>query len=238
MNAIGAPRRSGFEHRFFLLVILAIFAVVATGFARTYYLKVLFGTPALPWLVQLHGALMTAWFALFFTQTCLIASHRVQWHKRLGVFGVLLALAILVIGPIVLVHAVTRELHAPHGHRGFTVIFGMDLVILFDFAVLVGSAIALRHRSDWHKRLMLLATCALILPAIARIPALIPIGVLGAFLLLYGCVLGPVIVDTVRHRRLHPAFGWGAPLLIASEQLAFYAAHTPAWTQFVIRLFA
>ncbi|MBS0569196.1 MAG: hypothetical protein JSS28_01175 [Proteobacteria bacterium] len=238
MNAIADTRRANFEHRFFLLTILAIFAVVATGFARTYFLRPLFFHDPLPLLLHVHGALMIAWFALFFTQTCLIASHRVQWHKRLGVFGVMLALAILVVAPVVLVQGVARELHAPHGHRGFTVIFGLDLVILFDFAVLVASAIALRHRSDFHKRLMLLATCAIILPAIARIPALIPIGVLGVLLLFYCCVLVPVIVDTVRHRRLHPTFGWGAPLLIASEQLAFYAAHTPTWTQFVIRLFA
>ena len=43
----------------------------------------------------------------------------------------------------------------------------------------------MRHRSDWHKPLMLLATYAIIAPAIARIPAFIPIGVLGVILLLF-----------------------------------------------------
>lgn len=234
MNTTSNARAYGFEQRFFLIAILAIFAVVFSGFARTYYLKFLFDTPALPWLVHLHGALMTSWFVLFFTQTCLIASHRVAWHRRLGVFGAALALAILVIAPIVLVHAVARELHAPHGHRFFTVIFGFDLVVLASFAILVGSAIVLRGRSDWHKRLMLLATCSLIMPAIARLP----IGTPEKFLLLNACVLVPVIVDSVRHRRLHPAFGWGAALLIAAQQLSFYFANTPAWRDFVVRLFA
>jgi hypothetical protein len=234
MNAINAPPRSGFERRFFLLTWLLIFTAVIAGFAKTYYLKFLFGTPALPWLVHFHGALMTSWFVLFLTQTCLIATHRVRWHRRLGGFGALLALAILAIGPIVLVHAVTRELHAPHVDRFFTVIFGFDLVVLTDFAILVGSAIALRARSDWHKRLMLLATCSIILPAMARLP----IGAFAGFALFYACVLIPAIVDSVRHRRLHPAFGWGAPLLIASQQLAFIGATTLAWRDFVTRLFA
>lgn len=234
MNIATDTDRARLEHRFFLFAVLALFAAVAAGFAKTYYLKFLFGTPALPWLVHLHGALMTSWFVLFFTQTCLIASHRVAWHRRLGMVGALLALAILVVAPIVLVHAVARELAAPHGHRFFIVIFGFDLVVLIDFAILVSSAIALRRRSDFHKRLMLLATCSIILPAISRLP----IGALASFGLFYACVLVPVIVDTARHRRLHPTFGWGAPLLIASQTLAFFGATTHAWRDFVIRLFA
>jgi hypothetical protein len=223
-----------FDRRFYGLACVAAFAAAFAGFARTYYLKFLFGTPALPWLVHLHGALMTSWFVLFFTQTCLIASHRINWHRRLGVFGAGLAAAILVVAPIVLVNAVARELHAPSGNQFFVVIFGFDLVVLADFAILVGSAVALRRHSDFHKRLMLLATVSVILPGISRLP----IGASAGFGLFYACVLVPVIVDTVRHRRLHPVFGWGAPLLLASQQLAVLGASTQVWRDFVVRLFA
>lgn len=99
---------------------------------------------------------------------------------------------------------------------------------------MVGSALALRHRSDFHKRLMLLATASMILPAISRLP----IGEFAGFGLFYACVLVPVIVDTLRHRGLHPVFGWGAPLLIASQHLAFLGANTQTWRHFVVRLFA
>jgi hypothetical protein len=234
MNVIASPRRMALDRRFYGVACAAAFAAAFAGFARTYYLKFLFGTPALPRLVHLHGALMTSWFVLFFTQTCLIASHRVNWHRRLGVFGVGLAGVILVVAPIVLVHAVARELGAPHGHRFFVVIFGFDLVVLADFAILVASAVALRRRSDFHKRLMLLATVSIILPGISRLP----IGAFAGFGLFYACVLVPVIVDTVRHRRLHPVFGWGAPLLLASQQLAVIGASTQVWRDFVFRLFA
>jgi hypothetical protein len=76
MSAIVSPRHMAFDRRFHALACTAAFATVFVGFARTYYLEFLFGTPALPWLVHLHGALMTSWFVLFFTQTYLIASHR------------------------------------------------------------------------------------------------------------------------------------------------------------------
>ena len=229
------PRRATFEHRLFFASVLLIFAVVVAGFARTYYLKGFFGTPALPWLVHLHGALMTAWFVLFFAQIALIASDRVAWHRRLGVIGAGLALAILVLAPIVLVRATSRELGSPQGHQGFVVIFGMDLVVLADFAILVATAIALvlRGLGAAHKRLMLLAACSITLPGISRLP----IAVSGIFGIFYALILVPVVVDTARHRRLHPAFAWGAPLLIATQRLAYAGATTHAWHDFVMRLF-
>jgi hypothetical protein len=81
---------------------------------------------------------------------------------------------------------------------------------------------------------MLLATVSVILPGISRLP----IGALAGFGLFYACVLIPAIVDTVRHRRLHPVFGWGSPLLLASQQLAVLGASTQVWRDFVVRLFA
>ena len=41
-------------------------------------------------LVHLHGIVMTLWFALFVVQTRLIAAHRTDLHRRVGVFGALL----------------------------------------------------------------------------------------------------------------------------------------------------
>jgi len=232
MNAALVERRASFEHRFFLSSCIAVLAIVFVGFARTYFLKLLFDAPVLTPLVHLHGALMSAWFVLFLVQAYLVASHRVRWHRRLGVFGAILALAIVVIGPIVLVSATAREISAPDGDPFFYVIFGVDFVILLDFAILVGTAIALRGQSDVHKRLMLLATASIVLPALGRLP----LGPVATWLLFYACVLVPVAVDTLRHRRLHSAFGWGAPLLLASQQLTYFATKTGLWMHFVKRL--
>ena len=76
-------------------------------------------------------------------------------------------------------------------------------------AVLAGfaaTAIAMRRRSEVHKRLMLLGTISLTPFPIGRL--LPPTGSL--FWLAYGlCLLVPASVDTVRNRHPHPAFGWG-----------------------------
>jgi len=60
----------------------------------------------------------------------------------------------------------------------------------------------------------------------------------NALLLVYLGVLVCVAIATFRNHRLHAVFAWGAPLLIASQQLAELGAHTQAWREFVTRLFA
>jgi len=70
-----------------LLSLLIVFA----GFARTYYLKTFTTSPTLSPLLHVHGFLFTAWMLLFLAQSALIATHRTDIHKRLGVFGGALA---------------------------------------------------------------------------------------------------------------------------------------------------
>ena len=75
----------------------AVLATVITGFAPTYYLKPLCATPALP-LIHIHGALFSAWVLLFAAQTSLVAANRTEFHKRLGIGGAVLAVAMVVSG--------------------------------------------------------------------------------------------------------------------------------------------
>ena len=232
-----AGRRGGrrIDHRFYVIACVSAFAVVLTGFARTYYLKALFRTSALPWLLHLHGALMTGWFSLFLVQTCLIASHRVAVHRRLGVFGAGLAISIVVVVVTVLVHAAARDVNSPADGPRSILFLGTGLVNIGVFATLVGAAIAFRRRADFHKRLMLLATLTILVAALARIPlGFIERGGLSvAILLADACITLAVAVDTLRNHRLHPAFAWGAALFVVSMHLADVGARTHAWTRVV-----
>jgi hypothetical protein len=89
--------RSNKERRLYTWAAVVIVLIVLTGFARTYYLKGVFGTPALPGLVHLHGIVMTLWVAFFVVQVRLIAEHRTDLHRRLGVLGGLLAGVVVVV---------------------------------------------------------------------------------------------------------------------------------------------
>src|SRR5215831_6244354 len=97
------------DRRFFTGLAVAVALTVFAGFAPTYYLKGLCGTRALSPLLHFHGMLMTSWILLFVTQTTLVAARRTDLHRRLGIVGALLAIAVLVVGTAVAVAAAKRD---------------------------------------------------------------------------------------------------------------------------------
>jgi hypothetical protein len=87
---------------------------------------------------------------------------------------------------------------------------------------------------------MLLATVGMLTPAVARLPidALKQVGMPAFFSVTIACVLIVVTIDTVRHRRLHPAFGWGAALVIAAVPGRIALAQSDAWVSIAGKLVA
>ncbi len=62
-------------------------------------------------LVRVRGVVMFAWIALFVTQTVLVARHRVDWHRRLGILGAALAAVIVIADTATVIAAVRRDRH-------------------------------------------------------------------------------------------------------------------------------
>lgn len=225
-------QRSGKDRRLYIWVAVFIPIVVLLGFARTYYLKGLFSTPALPGLlVHLHGIVMTLWVVLFGAQVWLVAARRVKLHQRLGVLGAALAALVVSVGVLTAINLTAREASAGPPALQFLAIPLGDMLV---FAILIGTALYYRRRIETHKRLMLLAAVNLLTPAIARIP--LHFIETGGSLVFFGltdvCVLACVAFDTVRHRRLHPVFVWGTLLIIASQPLRLLLAGTDVWMRF------
>jgi len=222
--------------RLFEWLALGIAAVAFVGFARTYYLKSVFGTRALPLVVHLHGLIMSTWIVVFIAQTWLIAAHRAAWHRRLGTGAAVLAVLIILTGAALTVLALEREIHA-HVQGMWHELLLINSVNLLLFGAFVATGLALRARADVHKRLMLLAAVTLVAPAAARIALLFGHAPLLQFLAVYACVAACVLADTLRHGRLHPVLGWGGLAVIAAFQLSFFAVQTPLWMSLVDRVF-
>ena len=237
MNAIvRSQRRSG--RRLYLGASLIFLALVFWTFARTFYLKPFFSTPPLSALLHIHGAVMTGWVVLLVVQTSLIAAHRVQWHRRLGVFGAVWAALLVIVGSFTTLHAAAREVRS---HTDFAasqvVITSLDLLQMMFFAGFVAIAIWQRHRPDYHKRLMLLTIACMLPDALARLP----VSFMGAtevdlnLRIMVGLdlfIIVCVCLDTIWHRRLHPAFAWGALLFVGAFHFALYATQSRAWIAF------
>lgn len=227
-----APPRAGAERRIYTWAAIAALLVVFTGFARTYYLKGAFGTPDLSTFKHVHGVVMTAWFALFLVQARLVAAGRTALHRRLGVAGVALAVVVLLTGTALGVQA-ARAGSAPVGVPPL-VFLALPLGEMFVFGTLVFAAVALRKRSAWHKRLMLLASIAILTPAMARLPFdfVSAGGPLVFFALTDLVILACIVFDTVRNRRLHPAFAAGLAFVVVGQLGRLALTRTDAWMSF------
>src|SRR3954463_15106649 len=95
--AAARPNRWRNDRVFYAAYTLAAIATVLAGFGPTYYFKGSHGAALVP-LVQLHAALFTTWIALFAVQVFLVTKRRTDIHRRLGIFGIVVAAAILVAG--------------------------------------------------------------------------------------------------------------------------------------------
>ena len=221
----------------YIVAALACAMIAVTGFARSYYLNALFGRPPLPALLHLHGIIMSSWCVLFLVQSYLVATRRVSVHRRLGIIGAALAMLVVSVGIYATVEATGREV-GNHVVGQFHYLFGLNLVNLLLFTMFVISALTLRSRPEFHKRLMLLATLSLLAPAVARITLLFTHDMMAQFWAFDVCILAFVAIDTVRYRHLHLTFGCGATLLIGSFHLTVMALQAKWWLPFVARIFS
>jgi uncharacterized membrane protein YozB (DUF420 family) len=203
----------------------AIAAVMFVGFARNYYLREWLGTRPITFMVHVHGLVMSAWVVLFGFQVLFVARHRVDWHRKLGVVGAVLAAVVLVLGVYTIAQSVQRQIP-----RAEPAAFALDFVafdglVLGVFGVLVLMALLKRRRPEWHRRLMLLAMISLLPPAFGRLVAyftrehveIIVLGLMGL------CVVACLGADSRLHRQVHPAFVLGGALVILSNVVTYLA---------------
>ena len=220
------------ERLFFIGMTLALAVTVFAGFARSYYLKLHFGTAPLTSLVHLHGIVFSSWIVLLLIQTTLVAANRTQIHRRLGIAGAVVAVLMVVIGTATAIRAAALG-HSPPGGPPPLVFLAIPLGEMIVFPTLVGAAFYYRRRTDTHKRLMLLATIDIAGAAVARLPlAILRFGP-PAFFGLTDLFLVPCIAyDVLSRGRIHPATLWGGLFIVAAQVLRLLISGTPAWLQF------
>jgi hypothetical protein len=193
------------------------------------------GRRALSPLVLLHGAVFGSWLALFVAQAGLVATRRTAVHRRLGLAAAVLAPAMLGVGAFTSVAAARRGYPFDGDPLGMLVHPLGDLV---SFAVLVGAGLWYRRRPDVHKRLLLLATVAVLMNAPlthlhARLPD--PLNANPLFFLLPMVLLlcASAVYDRVTRGRVHPVSLWGAVLLFAwGNARELLIGPSGAWHQF------
>jgi len=208
----GPGRR--YDHFFFSGMAGLLLATVFVGFARTYYLAGMFHATLPSAIIHLHGAAFSCWILMLVAQTSLVAAGRVDIHRRLGVFGFLLACAMVVLGVLAGTDSLARGF-APPGldPATFYVVPITDMLI---FSTLIFFAFRNRCNPAAHKRLILIAT----------------IGLMIAALVTYLFLLLLVGYDLWSIRKVHRATLWAGAFLIVVQQIRVPIAKTAAWHVF------
>ncbi len=222
----------GGARRFYVGMAAAITLTVFVGFAPTFYLKPMFGNPPLSALVWVHGLVFSAWIAVLLAQTMLVAAGRTDLHRRLGIGGAVLALAMPLIGLPTAITA-ARLGHVPPGAPPPLMFLAIPFFAIVLFVLFAWTGLALRARAPQaHKRLMLLATASILGAAIARLP-FAAAGIPPVFFAIADMfIVAGMVHDWRAEGRVHPAYLWGGLLLLASQpfQLAFMGS--AAWLAF------
>src|SRR5882762_8203569 len=219
-----ADRR--YEHLFFSAMAILIFATVALGFARTYFLAGIFRAPLPNWLIHVHGAAFSSWIILLVTQTSLVSAGRTDIHRRLGILGFAVASLMVILGTVAGTDALRRGFHPPGvDAKTFYIVPVTDMLF---FGTLVFFAFRNRFNPPAHKRLILIGTAAL-----SRWPfAAVHNKLLAATLISDSFVLLVAAYDLFSTGKLHRATIWAGAFLIVAQQIRFPIAQTTAWHAF------
>jgi len=154
--------------RFHLNMAFACLAVAMLGFIPTYWAPVAQGRFTAPPIVHVHAALFFSWTILFVIQSWLVASRRTVAHRELGLLGISLATAMVF--SVFVTTSVMINLHATHGFEAEALSFAwLQMGGMLVFGSLFALAIRNIRTPDVHRRLMLLATIALLDAPIARV---------------------------------------------------------------------
>lgn len=213
---------------FYFCMSLLVTAVVIYGFSHTVDQNLIHATPSRPWILWVHGAVFSGWLAFFIFQSALVRTGNVKLHRRTGWFGAALGVLIPVLGiatAIVMDRFQVIHLHLPVDR--IYPFFSIQALDMTSFTVFFWLAVCWRKKPEYHRRLVLIATCALTSAAFGRFPMIPhPWFYAGVDLLI---LLG-VARDLIVNRRVHAVYRYALPVLIVCQVFAVQIwLHHPAW---------
>jgi hypothetical protein len=223
-----APGRR-YDHFFFSVMSLLILLTVFIGFAHTYYLAGLFHAPLPNRIIHIHGAVFSCWILLFFAQTSLVAAHRIDIHRRLGLFGFGLSCLMVVLGLWASTDVLLRRGDS-FAARAFYAVPLSDMLV---FATFVFFAYRFRTNAPAHKRLILTATIALLDAAFVRWPIGAPWWHLrAAEFCTNALLLGLIAYDLFSLRTVHRMTLWASASLVFIQQVRHPIGASSFWQHF------
>jgi hypothetical protein len=216
-------KRAGlWDTYFYFAMSLLMTAVVVAGFSRTMGDRIIHPATRPPLILYIHAFVFYGWLAFFIFQSALIRTHNVRLHRLTGWFGVALGVMIPLVGISTTITMnrirffVRHEADAP----GFMLIPLFDMVC---FTATFALAIYWRKKPEYHRRLILIASCALTAAGWGRFPFLSDADFYAGvdFLIFLG-----VVRDWIVNRRVHVVYKYALPAFVAGQTFVIYTIVT------------
>lgn len=218
-----------------LAALIIGFAIV--GFWDDYFRDFFLGALHRPWLLHLHVATAMGWLCLVGLQAYLAMSRRVALHVAVGRWGMGFGVAVVAIGLWFALNAVASRA-AAQGPASVERMFTAPRVDMGMFSIFLAGAWITRRRPAYHKRFILLATTALVIAGVGRMPwfngtrSIAPGDVIPYLLVWLSPVLIAVAVDWIRQRRVHVVYIFGIALLVL-QRYREVLRQSDAWRDFM-----
>jgi len=214
------------DDRFFLRAAIVMTIVIVAGFS--FQLAMGRSTFASPLRVHFHAVMFMGWVGIYLLQNVFVATNRMGLHKLLGWIAAMW-LVPLVISAFVVTFAMVRNGTVPFFFRPLHFLV-FDPLSVVAFTGLTVSAIVLRRRTDWHRRLHYCGMSMLLAPAFGRLLPLPLLQPLAWETTVAVTLLFPVLgawLDLRRSGKIHPAWFYGVATILATVLLIELITYGP-----------
>ena len=222
---VAKTKRGGFwDTYFYFAMSLLMPVVVVYGFSQTMGPRIIHPTTAPPTILYIHAFVFYGWLAFFIFQSALIRTHNVKLHRTTGWFGAALGVVIPVLGisTAITMNRIKITANPQSGAAAFMLVPFWDIVC---FTTTFALAIYWRKKPEFHRRLILIASCALTAAGWGRFPGSFfqgPFFYAGVdFLILLG-----VVRDWLVSRSVHPVYRYALPAFIAGQAFVIFTILT------------
>lgn len=233
-TAVAVKRPVNPDRVFFPVLLGVMLLLVWLGFAKTYYAAGMVRAHLPSMAVHIHAAAATLWLVTLMVQIGLVTARKVKLHMTVGLWGFALAGVLVVLSMNAALDALRRNMSPPGSGLSPETFFVVPVTGAGFFLFAAGWSYMARRRPQEHKRLIMIATIAILDAAVGRFPYTVMPSLTGLkqSLVLFALLAVIAVYDVVTLKRVLKATWVPAVVLVVVHLVRIPLAMTPVWVKF------